>query len=115
MGLDKIINMFIILWRRVGLKQNIMNSYKANLLHRLKIVRGHLDKVIQMVEVDRYCLDLIQQSQAVQSALAKIDELILENHLKTCVKDAMTSNHDVDNKVQEVMNVFKRRKYKKYE
>lgn len=87
-----------------------MDSYKQNLLHRLKIIRGHLDKVIQMAEVDRYCLDLIQQSQAVQSALAKADELILENHLKTCVKDAMTSNKNVDEKVDEVIKVFSKRK-----
>jgi CsoR family transcriptional regulator, copper-sensing transcriptional repressor len=87
-----------------------MDSHKQQLLHRLKIIRGHLDKVIQMVEVDRYCLDLIQQSQAVQSALQKVDELILENHMKTCVKDAMMSNQNVDEKVDEVMKVFAKRK-----
>jgi CsoR family transcriptional regulator, copper-sensing transcriptional repressor len=87
-----------------------MNDHKQQLLHRLKIIRGHMDKVIQMVEVDRYCLDLIQQSQALQGALAKIDEMILENHLKTCVKDAMTSNRNVDEKVDEVMKVFSKRK-----
>lgn len=87
-----------------------MNDYKQNLLHRLKIIRGHLDKVVQMAEVDRYCLDLIQQSQAVQSALQKVDELILENHLKTCVRESMSSNRNVDEKVDEVMKVFSKRK-----
>jgi CsoR family transcriptional regulator, copper-sensing transcriptional repressor len=87
-----------------------VNSHKYQLLHRLKIIRGHLDKVIQMVDADRYCLDLIQQSQALQGALAKIDEMILENHLKTCVKDAMSSNQNVDEKVEEVMKVFSKRK-----
>lgn len=85
-------------------------NHKQNLLHRLKIIRGHLDKVIQMVEIDRYCLDLIQQSQAVQGALSKVDELILENHLKTCVKEAMASNQNIDEKVDEVMKVFSKRK-----
>lgn len=87
-----------------------MNSYKANLLHRLKIVRGHLDKVIQMVDADRYCLDLIQQSQAVQAALAKVDELILENHLKTCVRESMKTDKNVEDKVKEIVTVFRKRK-----
>lgn len=87
-----------------------MDDHKQNLLHRLKIIRGHLDKIIQMVNSDRYCLDIIQQSQAVQSSLQKVDELILENHLKTCVKDAMTSNQNVEEKIEEVMKIFSKRK-----
>lgn len=84
-------------------------SYKTNLLHRLKITHGHLEKVIKMVEEDSYCLDVIQQSQAVQSALEKADELILENHLKTCVRESMASNKGIDEKVREVIEVFKRK------
>jgi DNA-binding FrmR family transcriptional regulator len=86
-----------------------MENHKANLLHRLKIAHGHLEKVIRMVEKGEYCLDVIQQSQAVQSALSKADELILENHLKTCVRDSMVSNKDIDEKVREVIQVFKRK------
>ncbi|KKR68675.1 MAG: hypothetical protein UU09_C0004G0002 [Microgenomates group bacterium GW2011_GWA2_40_6] len=86
-----------------------MTDYKNNLLHRLKIAYGHLEKVIKMVEGDNYCLDIIQQSQAVQSALGKADELILENHLKTCVRESMASNKNIDEKVKEVIEVFKRK------
>ena len=86
-----------------------MNNHKTNLLHRLKIVKGHLEKVMKMVEGDRYCLDIIQQSQAVQAALGKVDELILENHLKTCVRDSMISNKNIEEKVKEVIEVFKRK------
>lgn len=85
------------------------NTYKTNLLHRLKIAHGHLEKVIKMVERDHYCLDVIQQSQAVQAALEKADELILENHLKTCVRQSMASNKNIDEKVKEVIEVFKRK------
>ena len=86
-----------------------MDSHKKNLLHRLKIAYGHLEKVIDMVEKDKYCLDIIQQSQAVQAALGKVDELILENHLKTCVREAMVKDKDLDEKVKEVIEVFKRK------
>jgi DNA-binding FrmR family transcriptional regulator len=78
-------------------------------LHRLKIAKGHLEKVILMVEKGEYCLDIVQQSQAVQSALSKADEVILENHLKTCVRDSMVGNKNIDEKVKEVIEVFKRK------
>jgi len=87
----------------------MQTTHKDNLLHRLKIAHGHLEKVISMVEKDEYCLDIIQQTQAVEMALKKVDELILENHLKTCVRESMESGKDIDEKVKEVIEVFKRK------
>ncbi len=78
------------------------------ILHRLKIARGHLDKVIDMVEKDTYCIDVVHQSIAVQSALKKIDELILENHLKTCVADSIKKGES-DEAIKEVMEVLKKK------
>jgi DNA-binding FrmR family transcriptional regulator len=86
-----------------------MGDHKKKVLHRMKIAKGHLEKVISMVDKGEYCLDIIQQSQAVQSALGKVDELILENHLKTCVRESMASNKNIDEKVKEVIEVFKRK------
>ena len=77
-------------------------------LHRLKIARGHLDKVIDMVEKNSYCIDVVHQSIAVQSALKKVDELILENHLKTCVADEIRKG-DAENAIKEVMEVLKKK------
>lgn len=77
-------------------------------LHRLKIARGHLDKVIDMVDKGTYCIDVVHQSMAVQSALRKIDELILENHLKTCVADSI-KNGESDEAIKEVMEVLKKK------
>lgn len=56
---------------------------KERHLHRLKIARGHLSKVISMLEDDAYCIDILHQSQAVQKVLKEVDNLILENHLQT--------------------------------
>lgn len=77
------------------------------ILHRFKIAHGHLAKVIKMVEDGTYCIDVINQSQAVQQALKEVDGLILENHLKTCAADAV-KNGKGDEAIQEVMSVFKR-------
>lgn len=80
---------------------------KERLLHRLKIARGHLNKVITMVEQDTYCIDVIHQSQAVQKALKEVDSLTLENHLNCCVSDAI-KNGNKDEAILEVMNIFKK-------
>lgn len=84
-------------------------SYKNDLLHRLKIARGHLEKVIKMVEEEKYCLDIIQQTRAIEKALAKVDEILLENHLKTCVREAIVSDKNVEEKVKEVVEVFRKK------
>lgn len=81
---------------------------QERILHRFKIVSGHLKKVIAMMENDEYCIDIIHQSQAVQQALEEANNLILENHLKTCAADAIREGKQ-EEAVKEVMNVFKRR------
>ena len=80
---------------------------KEAILHRLKITKGHLQKVLQMVEADDYCIDVIHQSQAVQRALEETDSVLLENHLKTCVVDHIKKG-EAEKSVAEIMNVFKR-------
>ena len=80
---------------------------QERILHRLKIARGHLEKVIQMVSSQVYCIDVIHQSQAVQKALQETDNLILENHLKTCAADAIRQGRQ-EQAITEVMNVFKK-------
>ncbi len=80
---------------------------KERVIHRLKIAQGHLKKVQQMVEDDVYCVDVIHQTQAVQKALKEIDNVILENHLKGCVTEAIKAGKR-DEAIAEVMNVFKK-------
>ncbi len=85
-----------------------MQVPKDNTIHRLKIAKGHLEKVIKMVEADEYCIDIVHQLLAVQSALKKIDELVLSNHLRTCVADSIRSG-DSDAAIKEVMEVFEKK------
>jgi len=76
--------------------------------HRLKIARGHLDKVIKMMDEDAYCIDVMHQIQAVESGLKETGNLLLENHLKGCVADAITKGK-ADESIAEIMQVFKKR------
>jgi DNA-binding FrmR family transcriptional regulator len=64
-------------------------EYKKQALNRLKTVRGHLDAVIGMVEDERYCPDVMKQVSAVQGSLEKVNRLLLENHVETCVMHAV--------------------------
>jgi DNA-binding FrmR family transcriptional regulator len=62
---------------------------RAHVLNRLKSIDGHLRGVIRMVEDDTYCIDVIRQLQAVESAIGRVTSLMLEDHLQTCVTDAL--------------------------
>ena len=87
----------------------MLPKFKNQLLHRIKIARGHFEKVIQMIESDEYCLKIADQTYAIHQALKRIDELLLENHLKTCVRESIETKKNVDEKVNEVVAVFKRK------
>lgn len=80
---------------------------QERLIHRLKIAKGHLGKVINMVEGQEYCIDVIHQSKAVQRALKKIDDLMLENHLKTCALEHIREGRQ-EKALEEVMKVLKK-------
>ena len=83
-------------------------STKERTLHRLKIARGHLSKVLEMVENDEYCIDVLHQSDAVGRALKEADSLILENHLKTCAASAIKQGKQ-EEAIAEVMKVFRKK------
>ena len=57
-------------------------------IQRLKTVEGHIRGIQRMLENDQYCIDVIRQVQAVQSALNKISAQILDGHLNTCLLSA---------------------------
>ncbi len=82
---------------------------EERIIHRLKISRGHLDKVIQMMKDDVYCIDILHQLQAVEGSVRETGNLVLENHLKSCVAEAI-SNGKKDEAIEEIMQVFKKKR-----
>lgn len=81
---------------------------KKRIIHRAKIAEGHLRKVIKMIEDDEYCIKIITQSLAVQNALKKIDQLILDKHLNTCVIQAVKGKSETErkSKIKELSELF---------
>ncbi len=77
-------------------------------LKRLKNAEGHLRGVEQMLEEERYCIDIIRQIQAVQAALNKVSSLILENHLNSCLTTAVRGENVTERErvLKEIADVF---------
>jgi DNA-binding FrmR family transcriptional regulator len=78
-------------------------SQKA--LNLLKTARGHADAIINMINEDRYCVDVSRQIIAVQAILKKANLTILRQHMDTCVKDAV-ANRNADEKLREIMMIL---------
>lgn len=62
---------------------------KKKVLNRLKSIEGHVRGIERMVDSDVYCIDVIKQLIAVERALEKVNGLVLEDHLQTCVTTAI--------------------------
>ncbi len=88
-----------------GIPRN--RSVQQQLLHRMKIARGHLDRVIAMMEKGSYCVDVIHQSLAVQAALRAADQEILKNHMETCVAEEIRKGNTKE-VIEEVMKVMEK-------
>jgi CsoR family transcriptional regulator, copper-sensing transcriptional repressor len=75
----------------------------------LKKARTSLDKIIKMVEDDKYCIDIIQQNLAVIWLLKSANMNLLESHMNCCVKNAFNSKDEVqiDEKIWELVKVLK--------
>jgi DNA-binding FrmR family transcriptional regulator len=85
------------------------DTHRQAVLQRLKSVHGHVGGVIRMTEDDAYCIDVIQQIQAIQGALDKVAESILQNHLETCLVSAVRGD-DPDRRssaLDEIVEVFR--------
>ncbi len=78
---------------------------RTQVLRRLNYVSGHVDGIKKMTEADRYCVDILKQSYAVRKALEKIEHLILEGHLKTCVVEGFASG-DAGQVIDELLGLY---------
>lgn len=82
---------------------------KQEVLNRLRSIEGHVRAVQRMVEEDAYCIDILKQTQAVQGAIDKVNLMILENHLRTCVTTAIRSEDPSERQrvINELLQLFR--------
>tara|TARA_R110000824_G_scaffold401771_1_gene615702 strand:- start:385461 stop:385730 length:270 start_codon:yes stop_codon:yes gene_type:complete len=84
---------------------------KKRVSHRLKIVEGQVRGLQKKIDEDAYCVDIITQSSAIRHALGSIEDLVLENHLTTHVKEQMQSGED-KKATEEILAIYKLAKKK---
>ena len=95
------------------LRVYIMRSHTKKLVdQRLARIEGQVKAVRRLVEEDRYCVDVVRQVQAARAALASMETLIVEDHVDTCVEQALT-NGSIDerrDKVNELVGILSGKK-----
>nr|WP_263314843.1 metal-sensing transcriptional repressor [Mammaliicoccus sp. Marseille-Q6498] len=79
---------------------------KDKVINRLKRIEGQVRGIQSMVEEDRYCVDILVQISAIQSALKNVGFQVTERHMKHCVSDAI-QNGNGDEAIEELMAVLK--------
>jgi CsoR family transcriptional regulator, copper-sensing transcriptional repressor len=72
-----------------------MNQDRTAVLNRLRRIEGQVRGVAQMIEQDRYRIDVLHQIQAVKAALAKVEDQVLADHTACCVNEAIAAGNPV--------------------
>ncbi len=80
---------------------------KANLVRRLSRIEGQVRGIARMIEREEYCVDILQQTAALRAALDSVGILILEDHVRGCVRTA-AERGESDAYVDEVVDVVRR-------
>jgi len=84
----------------------MQKNVKQKLLRRLSIIEGQFRGVKRMVEEERYCVDVITQTEAVKNALSGVENALLEKHLSTHVVEQMRSGKEKQ-ATGEILKIYK--------
>jgi len=71
----------------------------------LKIIEGQVRGLEEMLAKDAYCIDVITQTSAVKQALSGVEDVLMENHLRTCVVDQVKKGKE-RTAVGEILKVY---------
>ncbi len=83
---------------------------KGSVEGRLRRIEGQIAGIRRMIAADRYCVDIMNQTSAVVAALRGVEDLVMQNHLQTCVTDAIQGDNPAEKseKIDELMTVIGR-------
>lgn len=87
-----------------------MHENKQKALARLKRLEGQVRGVAQMVENDRYCVDVLNQTAAIRAALKGVEKLVIADHTEHCIESAIRSGDKTDQrqKFKELVDIIGR-------
>lgn len=78
---------------------------KQKILRRLKILEGQIRGLQEMIEADKYCIDVITQTSAVKQGLSNIEDILLEGHLGHCAINQIKSGKE-QKAIEEILKVY---------
>ena len=81
---------------------------KQEILVRLRRMEGQLKGIQKMVEEDKYCVDVLNQLSSIIAATQKVANIIMKDHIKGCVRDALTRNENSEEYINELVSVVER-------
>ena len=86
----------------------MIEDIKKRATHRSKIIEGQFKGLVKAIENEEYCIDILTQSLAIQKSIGSLNKLILENHLKTCAKDQLSSRvtSEQAKAIKELLNLY---------
>lgn len=79
---------------------------KPKILKRLKIIEGQIRGIQEMVENDKYCIDVITQTSAIKQALSSVEDTLMESHLGCCVVSQIKKGQ-TDKAKTEILKVYR--------
>lgn len=82
-----------------------MQADKKKIENLLKTARGQIDGILNMIEEDRYCIDISHQLMATEAILNKANKEVISAHLKNCVRNS-DEVEDLDNKMDEIISLM---------
>ncbi len=81
-----------------------MRADREKVIRLLKTARGQIDGILNMIEEDRYCIDISNQIIATEAILNKVNREVLHGHIDMCVKEAIESGN-AEVKLQEIRSI----------
>ena len=82
-----------------------MKADKQEVLKRLNYIEGHLGGIRKMIEEDKYCVDILRQTYAVRKAIEKLEALLVEGHLQSCVPEGIARGNG-DEIIAELVQLY---------
>jgi DNA-binding FrmR family transcriptional regulator len=75
---------------------------------RIKIIAGQVAGLTKMIENDKYCMDIMTQNLAIQRSLASLNQLVLDNHIRTHIREMMTSGDEkqIEKATKELISLY---------
>lgn len=85
------------------------NNDIQKLVARMKRIEGQVKGIQQMIDDERYCVDILTQISAVKSALGAVGNIILENHIRGCVMESVKrDDSDKEEMIEELVSLINR-------